>query len=103
MRNLESLSNIPRDSLNADGSNPETLEEIKAQHTDGIEKLNERMDALIATHEQELKELTLRVMQKEAELTEVKAQQEAELKQVKAQQEALQEDNNSLMEERNEI
>merc|ERR1719245_180750 len=72
------------------------------------------MDSLIATHEQELQELTEVKAQQEAELTEVKAQQEAELKQVKAQQEAelkqvkaeqeaLQKDNNSLMEERAEI
>jgi len=125
VRDAESLSNIPHDNLNADGSNPETLEEIKAQHSDQIEKLNEKMDSLIATHEQELKEFTLRVTKQEEELKEVKAQQEAELKDVKAQQEAelrdvkaqqeaelkevkvrqesLQKDHNALLEERTEI
>merc|ERR1712083_275287 len=103
VRDAESLSNIPHDNLNADGSDPETLEEIKAQHSDQIEKLNERMDSLIATHEQELKEFTLRVAKQEEELTEVKARQEAELKEVKVQHEYLLKNHNSLLEERAEI
>jgi len=103
VRDAESLSNIPHDNLNADGSNPESQEEIKAQHSDQIEKLNERMDSLIATHEQELKEFTLRVTKQEEELKDVKAQQEAKLKEVKLQQESLLKDHNSLLEERAEI
>jgi len=99
----ENLSNIPHDILNADGSNPENLEEIKAQHSDQIEKLNEKMDTLIATHEQELKEFTLKVAKQEEELTEVKLRQEAELKEVKVQHEYLLKNHNSLLEERAEI
>jgi len=114
LRDAESPSNVPHDNLNADGSNPENLEEIKAQHSDEIGKLNERMDSLIATHEQKSEEFTQRVTQQEAQLKEVKAQQEeelkevkaqleAELKELKAQQDALQRDHNSLQEERDEI
>jgi len=88
----ELLSSIPRENLNEYGSKPQTLDEINAQHSGEIDKLNERMNSLVATHEQELKDFTVRV-----------TQQEAEIKEVKEQQKALLKEHNTLLEERSEI